>query len=348
MNRSKVAIDRRLLMVRRWQRSTRGVVHGKQNWLVRELKWRLAPWALPGLTSGPLGRLLTQMPKGVHCRVARRKLWLGLIAATVAVAVPTAPSVLAACFVVKPGNTLSYLAGRFHTTVSTLAALNHIANPNLIYVGEVIKLPVLTHFGSCTSVTYRVTRGQNLTAIARHFDTSVSALMNRNHIQDPDLIWVGQLLHVAPGSTYTQDCVRNQTQFKRQLSLREVGLLINRVATGAGVSPRLVGAVAWMESGWQEQVVSPTHAVGIMQVEPYVGIWVSRYLAKRPLNLHNAEDNILAGSLLLHFLLVEHHGNLNMALAAYYQGDYSIHKHGLYPQTKHYVADVVALMRRGK
>lgn len=37
---------------------------------------------------------------------------------------------------VKSGDTLSGIAARFHTTVAALAKENHLANPNLIHVGE--------------------------------------------------------------------------------------------------------------------------------------------------------------------------------------------------------------------
>ncbi|MFT3710115.1 MAG: LysM peptidoglycan-binding domain-containing protein [Archangium sp.] len=40
---------------------------------------------------------------------------------------------------VQRGDTLSAIAGRFHTSVATLAKLNHLANPNLILVGQVLK-----------------------------------------------------------------------------------------------------------------------------------------------------------------------------------------------------------------
>ncbi len=47
--------------------------------------------------------------------------------------------------------------------------------------------------------------------------------------------------------------------------------------------PRL-GAVAWVELGWQQDVASATGAVGLMQLEPYSGEWVSQYLAHRTLD----------------------------------------------------------------
>lgn len=42
---------------------------------------------------------------------------------------------------VQPGDNLSSIAARFGTTVKKLSALNNLANPSLIRVGQVLKLP---------------------------------------------------------------------------------------------------------------------------------------------------------------------------------------------------------------
>lgn len=42
---------------------------------------------------------------------------------------------------IRSGDTLSALAARFDTTVSTLARINHIENPNLIITGHTLRLP---------------------------------------------------------------------------------------------------------------------------------------------------------------------------------------------------------------
>lgn len=44
-------------------------------------------------------------------------------------------------YVVKRGDTLSSIARRYNTTYQELARYNNIANPNLIYVNQVIKIP---------------------------------------------------------------------------------------------------------------------------------------------------------------------------------------------------------------
>ena len=44
-------------------------------------------------------------------------------------------------YTVRRGDTLWGIARRYNTTVGALAGLNHIANPNLIYPGQVLRLP---------------------------------------------------------------------------------------------------------------------------------------------------------------------------------------------------------------
>jgi LysM repeat protein len=44
-------------------------------------------------------------------------------------------------YVVQPGDTLSRIARQFNTTVAALVQANNIANPNLIYVGQVLIIP---------------------------------------------------------------------------------------------------------------------------------------------------------------------------------------------------------------
>lgn len=44
-------------------------------------------------------------------------------------------------YLIRSGDTLSGIAARYHTSVSALARLNHIANPNLIYAGRKLQIP---------------------------------------------------------------------------------------------------------------------------------------------------------------------------------------------------------------
>ena len=53
---------------------------------------------------------------------------------------PTKPTSKSVTYTVKNGDTLSEIASKFNTTVANLIKLNHIKNPNKIYVGQVLKI----------------------------------------------------------------------------------------------------------------------------------------------------------------------------------------------------------------
>ena len=44
-------------------------------------------------------------------------------------------------YVVKSGDTLSSIASKYNTTYQDIAKYNNIENPNIIYVGQEIKIP---------------------------------------------------------------------------------------------------------------------------------------------------------------------------------------------------------------
>ncbi len=45
-------------------------------------------------------------------------------------------------YIIRSGDTLSGIAEKYHTTVAKIAEENHIANPNLIYSGRILKITV--------------------------------------------------------------------------------------------------------------------------------------------------------------------------------------------------------------
>lgn len=101
-------------------------------------------------------------------------------------------------YTVQTGDTLGAIAGRFGTSVGALARLNHIADPNLIRVGQVLSVPRPGNTPPPASPAhYTVQPGDTLGAIAARFHTSVQAIAQRNHIANPNLIHVGQVLQLA-------------------------------------------------------------------------------------------------------------------------------------------------------
>jgi soluble lytic murein transglycosylase-like protein len=261
----------------------------------------------------------------------RPRIAAAALGATAAVAIPTVAA--ASTYVVRPGDTLSAIAARHGTTVRALVDANRLSDPNLIRVGQLLRIPdssvALPGYtaGARDDDLYTVQPGESMLAVARHWGVDPTALARANGIAVHAPLLRGTTLRI-PGR------------------LARVNALLTTTAQEAGVSPRLVRAIAWMESGWQQNVVSPTGAVGLMQIEPYTGEWISRYLAGRTLDLHVARDNVAAGCVLLHHLLSIHGGDVPAALAAYYQGDASIARYGHFADTRRYQSAIEALMHR--
>ncbi|MFR0583178.1 LysM peptidoglycan-binding domain-containing protein [Limosilactobacillus mucosae] len=121
----------------------------------------------------------------------------------------TTDSATAASYTVKSGDTLSSIATQHNTTVNQIVSLNSLSNPNLIYVGQVLKLKnsqttdssSSTSTAATTAGTYTVKAGDTLSGIASRFSTSSSTLASLNSISNPNLIYVGQVLKVSAGAT---------------------------------------------------------------------------------------------------------------------------------------------------
>lgn len=69
-------------------------------------------------------------------------------------------------YIVKAGDTLSKIAARYGTTYQVIAAYNGIADPNLIFAGQKIKIPVGSTGAQAAPKTYTVKKGDSLWAIA--------------------------------------------------------------------------------------------------------------------------------------------------------------------------------------
>jgi soluble lytic murein transglycosylase-like protein len=121
---------------------------------------------------------------------------------------------------------------------------------------------------------------------------------------------------------------------------------VQSVASQYGVSPSLAAAIAWQESGFNNSMVSPANARGVMQVMPGTWDYVQRNLAQRQLDPNSATDNVHAGVMYLRRLLEESGGDEGTAIAGYYQGLGSVRSRGLFDDTQRYVANVQALRSR--
>ena len=106
-------------------------------------------------------------------------------------------------YVVQPGDTLSEIAQRFGLSVDAIVRANGIADPDLIFAGQILCVPPRGHQEAVRPTEpYIVQPEDTLSSIAEDFHLSVDELVRYNRIRNPDLIFVGQIVCApldAPG-----------------------------------------------------------------------------------------------------------------------------------------------------
>jgi LysM repeat protein len=110
-------------------------------------------------------------------------------------------------YVVQPGDTLGGIARNVGTDVASLIEVNGIANPNMLSVGQELRLPRGTRAAASSEVPaasasaapsggggYTIQPGDTLWSISRRLGTTPDALARLNGIADPSRIGIGQRL----------------------------------------------------------------------------------------------------------------------------------------------------------
>lgn len=249
------------------------------------------------------------------CTMKRRLLALGaglLLAGSLAA--PLNAVAAGGSYTVSEGDTLSHIALEYGTTVDDLAALNGISDPDLIVTGMVLSIPA---WDSSADTAWSNASDDSWSSSA---DDSWSAEGDTGTDQDwvavdDDVVWVDP--PYVPQETV-------------------VALLMD-AANMYGWDPSLILAQAWQESRWRQDGISHAGAIGVMQVLPStaadVGTW---YLGREVDPVNSVWDNIESGVAFLTILYWET-GDVDTALAAYYQGLGSLERDGWFPDTVEYV-----------
>ncbi|MFP4554160.1 MAG: LysM peptidoglycan-binding domain-containing protein [Actinomycetota bacterium] len=106
--------------------------------------------------------------------------------------------------VVKRGESVASIASQYSgVSAEDIAQANGILN-EIIYAGSALYLggPGYVASGTQGSVNYTVRRGDRLGDIAASHDVSLSKLIDRNDISNPNLIRPGQVLLIPSGSSW--------------------------------------------------------------------------------------------------------------------------------------------------
>jgi len=119
---------------------------------------------------------------------------------------PAAYSGSTETYIVQKGDILSRLAVEFNTTTKTLISMNNLSNPDVLYVGQELRVPA----GSRRKVSakkapsvkkggeYVIQKGDTLSGIAVAAGVSLDDLRSLNNITD-DKIFAGEKLSIPSG-----------------------------------------------------------------------------------------------------------------------------------------------------
>lgn len=187
-------------------------------------------------------------------------------------------------------------------------------------------------------IVHRVRPGESFFSIAAHYRVSPWQLAKENHLRLTGVIVPGQRLRLPKGATTVVGA-------REPASRNEVRASLDHWSRVYGVDPSLARAVAWMESGFQEDVVSNVGAVGVMQLLPETWEWVDVVLLGKR-TLRTADGNVQAGVRYLRWQLDQFHGDVKLALSGWYQGARAVRDVGIYDDTKQFVS--IVMMLHGK
>ena len=111
---------------------------------------------------------------------------------------------------VRPGETLSTIASRYHTSVSQIAFYNNIRRANYIVAGKILKIPQSSKIGAGSAeakpkiITYKVRRGDSLWTLAKRYSTTTKKIQELNQLKSVNLR-IGQVLKIPAGYQYSMD-----------------------------------------------------------------------------------------------------------------------------------------------
>ena len=279
-------------------------------------------------------------------------------AAPVAAAPAPAPTATGTGYQVAPGDSLSAIAARMGVSRAALAAANGLAADGWVIAGTRLRAPGATAAPTAAPSPaapepmggYTVRPGDTLGALAARSRVPVAQMAAMNGLDPNRILPAGTALKLPTGSPVAATSAAPPTIVPAAAPNASPGTLsssqIGTIAAQHGVPASLASAIAWQESGNNNAMVSSANARGIMQVMPGTWDWVQSNLSSTRLNPSSATDNVHAGALYLGQLLRDTGGDPAMAAAGYYQGLSSVRRIGMLPETRRYVANVLALRGR--
>ncbi len=182
--------------------------------------------------------------------------------------------------------------------------------------------------------------------IFKYVDRDGNVLFTDKPVKDPyyKLEWHKQPSRWGAAPSSRPQARINVNAYKKNLT--RFAPIIEEVARRTRLYPELLHAVVMVESSYDPDAVSPTGAVGLMQLMPATA---KRYGVT---DSRDPRANLEGGARYLRHLLTKFSNNLKLALAAYNAGENTVLKYGNqvppYPETRAYVDRVIAYYKANR
>ena len=338
LTRSKLGVLGRPLL------GQRELWRGRVGWDVASLEFRLRPFGLgrgridgrfDAATAAALRRFQRSRglkPDGIaglrtFRALVRRAAKAGATRATVVHAV-------------RPGEGFIAIARQYGVGVASLTRANGLALSSVLLPGQRLRVPgtaappaVSRRSVATPGAVHVVTPGESFFSISQRYNLSPWRLARVNRLPLISTIVPGQRLALPRGAHVSSTIAVDRDTIRAE---------IDRWAVRYSVDPKLARAVAWMESGFQQDVVSSAGAVGVMQLLPETWVWVDALLLGE-VTPRTYSGNVRAGVRYLRWQLDQFGGQIRLALAGYYQGARAVRERGLFDDTKQYVSVILQL-----
>jgi soluble lytic murein transglycosylase-like protein len=232
-------------------------------------------------------------------------------------------------YVVQPGDTLWHIATEDGITVNQLAAANGLSPNGILQIGTQLAIPSASAPAATSAPAAAVT-----TAAAAPAPVTTAATSSSGSSFCATFTPEGGPEGVLP------------TLLSESPDRLALVPIFDEWAEHYGVPASLVEAIAWQESGWQQDVVSSAQAVGVGQLIPSTAEFVQNDLVGESLDITSVSDNIRMSAAFLAYLDRQEGGNLCQTIAAYYEGPLNLATYGVFAMTEPYVESVEALLPR--
>lgn len=226
-------------------------------------------------------------------------------------------------YVVRSGDTLWSIAAEDGLTVSQLASANGLNPSGVLWVGTRLVIPAR---GGSSSSSY--TSSTSSAAPQPALASATTSTSGRSFCSNFSM----------PGGSEPLPSFLQANPSR--LALRPYFV---EWANNYGVSPSLLEAVAWQESGWQEGVTSSASAVGVGQLLPSTARFVNQQLIGSQLSISSASDNIRMSASYLAYLY-RATGSTCAAIASYNEGLANYEAYGVLPGVGSYVTSVASFV----